>query len=370
MSDSPAKVHEVNPDLIRCLALFFVLSIHFYTHCGIYDAAYTGVSAFLTVLLRTLVTTSVALFVMLTGYLQRTKKLSARYYLGILRLLEMYLICAVTELLYRHFYLGEAMTVRSFLGAIVNFTASEYSWYILLYAGLFMMIPFLNLAYGSLNCRGHKRLLVVSFFLLSALPFSALNVFVNLCAYWWQRIWPLTFYFAGAYIGEYRPRISAKKCALWLCAALLVFSAFNFFVYSPASPLKLHYEQAFPYTHEGLQNAILAPLVFLFILNIDCSRWSEKLTGFAASVSKYIYGAFLFSSMTDSFVYIWLNRFVPVPEKRFAFFLIALPVSYVASVLLAVLADKLVNVMDRALRPAAARLTGWLYRLIAPDAAE
>ena len=38
--------------------------------------------------------------------------------------------------------------------------------------------------------------------------------------------------------------------------------------------------------------------------------------------------------------------------------------------LLAVLADKLVNVMDRALRPAAARLTGWLYRLIAPDAAE
>ena len=74
--------------------------------------------------------------------------------------------------------------------------------------------------------------------------------------------------------------------------------------------------------------------------------------------------------MTDSFVYIWLNRFVPVPEKRFAFFLIALPVSYAASVLLAVLADKLVNVMDRALRPAAARLTGWLYRLIAPDAAE
>ena len=38
--------------------------------------------------------------------------------------------------------------------------------------------------------------------------------------------------------------------------------------------------------------------------------------------------------------------------------------------LLAMLADKLVNVMDRALRPAAARLTGWLYRLIAPDAAE
>ena len=269
MPNTPARAREVNPDLIRCIALFFVLGIHFYTHCDIYNAGFTGVGAILSEFMRTSFTSCLALFLMLSGYFQRGRKLTARYYLGILRLLEMYLICAVLDLLYSHFWLGTELTVRSFLGSIVNFTASEYSWYILLYGGLFLMIPFLNLMYSALGCRGHKRILIVSFMALSCLPFSALNVFVNLCPYWWQRIWPIMFYLMGMYVGEYRPQPGAKKCGLWLLAVWSVFSLFNFFVYSPASPVALPYTQAFLYSHEGLQNAVLSPLIFLFVLNLD-----------------------------------------------------------------------------------------------------
>lgn len=370
MPNTPARAREVNPDLIRCIALFFVMGVHFYTHCDIYNAGFTGICALLSEFLRTSFTPALALFLMLSGYFQRGKKLSARYYLGILRLLEMYLICAVLDLLYSRFWLGRALTARDFFGSIVNFTASEYSWYILLYGGLFLMIPFLNLMYSSLGCRGHKRILVLSIAALSCLPFSALNVFVNLCPYWWQRIWPIMFYLMGAYIGEYRSQPDAGKCALWLLAALGVFSLFNFFVYSPASPVALPYTQAFLYSHEGLQNAVLSPLVFLFVLSLDLSRCPAWLSRLMAAVSKYSYGAFLFSSITDSFLYGWLSALVPTAARRLLFFPLALPVSYALAVALSASADRLVSVLDALIRPAAERLVTWAYRTLAPDAGE
>lgn len=367
MSNTPAKPREINPDLIRCIALFYVMGVHFYTHCGIYNAGYTGVAAFLSELMRTSFTPALALFLMLSGYFQRGKRLSARYYLGILRLLEMYLICAVLNLLYSHFYLGQALTLRTFFGSIVNFTASEYSWYILLYGGLFLFIPFLNVMYNALPNRGHKRILILSVTLISCLPFSALNAFVNLCPYWWQRIWPVAFYLMGAYIAEYRPAIGVKKgAALWL-GALLVFTAFNFFVYSAASPIALNPINSSIYAHESLQNVVLTLLLFLFIMQLDLSCCAGWLKNLMAYVSKYSYGAFLFSSITDSFVYGILTALVPVTGMRYAFFPIALPISYALAVLLSALADKLVALIDSVLRPLAERAAVWAYKKLGAE---
>ena len=338
MPNTPARAREINPDLIRCIALFFVMGVHFYTHCDIYNAGFTGIGAVVSEFARTSFTPALALFLMLSGYFQRGRKLSARYYLGILRLLEMYLICAVLDLLYSHFWLGTELTVRSFLGSIVNFTASEYSWYILLYGGLFLLIPFLNLMYS--------------------------------CPYWWQRIWPVMFYLMGAYIGEYRPQPGVKKCGLWLLAAWCVFSLYNFFVYSPASPVSLPYTQAFLYAHESLQNAVLSPLLFLFVLNLDLSRCPAWLARLTEAVSKYSYGAFLFSSITDSFIYGWLSALVPEAARLLILFPLARPVSYALAVALSAAADRLVSVIDRVIRPAVEKLVTWAYRSLAPDAAE
>ena len=78
----------------------------------------------------------------------------------------------------------------------------------------------------------------------------------------------------------------------------------------------------------------------------------------------------------------WLDKFLdileracnkrPVPAIMFIylFFIVALPLSYAAAVALSALADRLVNVIDRALRPLVAKLFDRLYALIAPDAAE
>ncbi|MBQ3211710.1 MAG: acyltransferase family protein [Oscillospiraceae bacterium] len=369
MSKAANIRRDINMDIIRCLALFFVLGIHFYTHCGIFTAGYTGLAAYFADVARNLFMTALSIFVMLNGYFQYKKTISSGYYLGILKLYEMYVLTSVLNLLYSRFYLGQEMGLREIFSALVNYGASEYAWYVLMYNGLFLLIPFLNLSYNNIAHRGHKRILIITFFLISATPFSFLNAFVNLNSYWWQRIWPLMFYFIGAYFGEYRPKVSAKKCGALFVVLLLVFSAYNFFVYEPSSPFFGHASASYRYTYESIQNAILTPVLFLWVMNIDMSAWPKKLGDLAAVVSTRVYGAFLFSSITDSFVYLWLCRFVPEVGKRFIFFPLTLPVSYVAAVFLAYLGDKVVLWADKLIRPLARAIVSWLYRITAPDAA-
>lgn len=367
MAQSTAKKRDTNLDLIRCIALFFVMGVHFCTHCDIYNAGYTGFIAFFTDALRTMYVPALALFLMINGYFQSKKTLSAKYYLGILKLFEMYLLSSALNMLYSHFYLGEELTVHSFLSGIINYTGTEYGWYILLYFGLFLMIPFLNIIYNSLQRRGQKRILILTFMYLSSMPFSFLNAYTSTYAYWWQRIWPITFYFMGAYAAEYRHELSGKKWGLKYLAVLLVFSAYNYFFYDQSSPLYGTMTRTFLYSHESLQNAVMTPLVFLAVLDMRLDRCPNCLKKFMESVSNYSYGVFLFTSITDSFVYIWLKRFVPVIGMRYLFFIVALPLSYLSSVLLAFLADKVVSAVDRLIRPAVEKIVSWLYRVIAPD---
>lgn len=370
MVNTTVKQRDPNLDLVRCIALFFVMAVHFCTHCNIYNAGYTGFSAYITEFLRTMYVPALALFLMLNGYFQSKKKLTAKYYLGILKLYEMYILCAVLNMLYSHFYLGEQLTLRTFFSGIVNFTASEYSWYVLLYTGLFLIIPFLNIIYNSLSCRGHKRILIFTFFFLSSLPFSFLNAFTGLYCYWWQRIWPISFYFMGAYVAEYRVKLSGKHWGLMLLGANALFAAYNYFFYHDSSPLFGIATRSFLYAHEGLQNAVLTPLVFLFALDVKLDTCPKKLLGFMKAVSDYSYGAFLFSSITDSFVYGWLNRWVPNIGRRYLFFAIALPISYLSAVGLSAVFDKVIKLIDKLIRPIAAKFISWLYTLMAADALE
>ena len=367
MVQAASKKRDPNLDFIRCIALFFVMGVHFCTHCDIYNAGYAGFIAFFTDTLRTMYVPALALFLMLNGYFQSKKKLSAKYYLGILKLFEMYLLCSTLNMLYSHFYLGEELTLHSFLSGIINYTGTEYGWYVLLYFGLFLMIPFLNIIYNSLSTRGQKRILILTFFYLSSMPFSFLNAFTSTYAYWWQRIWPVTFYFMGAYAAEYRRELSGKKWGLKYLAVLLVFSAYNYFFYDMASPLYGITTRSFLYSHESLQNAVMTPLVFLAALDVKLDRCPAPITKFMECVSNYSYGVFLFTSITDSFIYGWLKHFVPVIGMRYLFFIVALPLSYVSAVFFAFLADKTVYAADRVVRPAAERFVSWLCRVIAPE---
>ena len=174
-----AKERNLNLDLIRCVALLMVPIMHSLDHTGLYDQQLYGAANQSMIAVKTLFTTCIPLYVMLSGFLNNRKALSARYYLGLIRILGVYLICGIACLAFEQCSGIAHRSPAEMVSALVNFSCCDYAWYIMMYFGLFLMIPFLNMAYYGLKTQKQKLVLVATFLALSVLP-SLLNLYFQL----------------------------------------------------------------------------------------------------------------------------------------------------------------------------------------------
>ena len=153
----------ISIDIIRNVALICVVTGHFFLHNGYYQTPMIGKRMFLMTLIRSMATISVPLFLMITGYLMNKKKLSKKYYKGLVKIICIYLIASIICLLYKKFYLGENIGLYISLQKLLFYNAANYGWYIEMYIGLFLLIPFLNLIYNNLENRKQKLILIRNF---------------------------------------------------------------------------------------------------------------------------------------------------------------------------------------------------------------
>ena len=104
----------------------------------------------------------VPLFIILTGYLMSSKKWSGKYYLGIVKTLGIYVLASILCIIYKVHVLNTEITVKNAIFSILDFTGANYSWYIEMYIGLFLLIPFLNAMLRGLETRKAKLALVLT----------------------------------------------------------------------------------------------------------------------------------------------------------------------------------------------------------------
>lgn len=150
-------------DIIRCLALFFVVSVHFFLNNEFYSQPVEGERMFIMNIMRALFIICVPLFLVLSGYLLRKKELSKAYYARISKIIVTYVLVSIVCMLYSVFVQQKELTVTDMVFKLLDFTGAPYSWYIEMYLGLFLLIPFLNILYNNLASQRHKQILVITF---------------------------------------------------------------------------------------------------------------------------------------------------------------------------------------------------------------
>ena len=79
------KKRNIQIDIIKTLAVFLVILVHFYLKNGFYDLDYNSKIMKISLLLRNFGMVCVPLFIMTTGYLLRDKEYSKKYFKGILK---------------------------------------------------------------------------------------------------------------------------------------------------------------------------------------------------------------------------------------------------------------------------------------------
>ena len=162
------RSRDPNLDVVRCIALLGVVSVHFFMHTNYYFRPVQGARMYVMTLLRTGAMTCVPLFLLLSGYLLRNKRPERGYYLSLVRTLGIYLLACGVSLLYRLHAMPQ-LTARELLQKFLNFNLPEYGWYIEMYLGLFLLIPWLNILFHALEGKRRKQQLLLTLLALTAL---------------------------------------------------------------------------------------------------------------------------------------------------------------------------------------------------------
>ncbi len=332
-------------DITRVAAAFSVIAVHFFLNSGYYTTPMLGKRMLVLTVLRTAFTVCVPLFIMLSGYLMCYKEWSAKYYKGIVKTLAVYLLASVFCILYKDIFLSEGITLTGTAERIFNYSAAPYAWYIEMYIGLFLLIPFLNAMWRGLDSQKAKSALVVTLILLTSMP-SIFNIwnfqvegfiktpylsteYTKMLPEWWVMMYPLTYYFIGAYLREYPVKLKKRFNLPLIAASVLVFGVFSFYRSWGGYFAWGAYTDWF-----GLPTLIMAVLVFVFLAHRDTSGfpiWSKKLI---AWISDTCLGAYLVSYVFDNFIYTKLNAAIPDVFGRIWWFVPVTLTVFTLSVLL------------------------------------
>ena len=334
---------NLNLDLIRAFAVLFTVGMHFMDNSGIYDMEIRGALPIATAMLRMLFSTCVPMFLMLSGFLCHGRTLSRRYYLSVLRILETYFVASVLCLVYRRFFEHEGVGLRYAAGSILNFYASGYAWYVMLYMGLFLMMPFLNLMFHGLETRRQRLVLIASFFFLSHLP-TLLNFRVQLLSVWWKNLYPITYYFTGAYLSVYRPKLRAGQAACLMLPLLALCVLFNRFAYGPMGAGMISV------TYDHVEVCALSVLCFILLLGVPAARFPAGLRKGIERVSRLSFGAYLMSWVSDGFLYPVFVRLAPDYLQRLPWAVPLTVLSLAFALLLAQVVEWIVKPLARGIR--------------------
>ena len=200
-------------DLVRTAAILCVLVTHAISYTGVMGTHHMAPAFGVYLVMRFAAMAGVPLFLLLSGYLCCEKRLSRTYYGGVLSVVFSYGVIASAAVILASVSGAQKYTVWEGIRGVLNFTAHGYAWYVEMYLGLFLLIPFLNLIFEGLKTARARGILILTLSALTFLPptlesFRVGGAALDILPDYWRAVYPLTYYFLGAYIRKHPPKLS------------------------------------------------------------------------------------------------------------------------------------------------------------------
>lgn len=334
------KVRNIALDITRIYAFFSVVAVHFFYNSDFYSASVSGFGMCAAIVVRTFFSACVPLFLLLSGYLLcrrppiRNSRDLGRYLLKSGRIVGTYILSYIGIALFRRYCTAEEVGLRNALLQMFEFP--QYGWYVNMYLGLYLLIPFLNVVWAGLEGKAARKSLLCSMFLLTILP-TVLNAckfhgsFLKIIPDWWTDLVPITVYYIGAYIREYfRPESMNRGKILLLLLLCLAFGSGYTIVQSWGVPFSFG-----PWSENmGWIGIAVAVPVFLLLNSIPWPEPGKTGSRLLALVSELTLGAYLLSWVSDQLIYRQMKRLLPTLAQQFRFGGIAVLLSALLALLL------------------------------------
>jgi len=332
---------NVNIDIIRCVALCFVISIHFIGQIEFHEVIFHGMDTLFASCIKNIFMQCVPLFLLITGYLMSEKKLTYSYKF-FRRIVELFVIYAFATLLIfviRSITISTALDIKFVIRNILSY--QQYAWYVNMYIGLYLLMPFLNLLWSSIADKKTERNLLIVLFIATILPSllntysignldwwvkpSTSNMYDQIIPDYWEGIWPIMYYFIGAYIKKHQVKMGVLKNVVIWFSCIIIFGIYNYYrsyggYYVPGKWCDFY----------GFEAAITSTLFFILLLGINTKNIPIMVKKVLSWIARYSFGAYIISYIWDQIVYAQFNAIVEGLGNRMLFLV---PITFVVIVL-------------------------------------
>lgn len=293
------KERSLGPDLIRTLAICLVFVVHMLATSKALSRDLRTVKWVIYDFARYLSIMAVPLFLLLTGFLQSKRKLSARHYTGVIPTFFSYLITSGLVAALSAFFIAMPKGGVSRLALNIFDYTYGYAWYMEMYLCLFLLIPFLNIFFNALSQK-QQQIMILVLALLTMLPAVASNFIVT--GIWFEAVpdfledmYVITYYFLGAYIAKHHPSPPKRWC---FAVALGVPAAETCICYLLSGK---EYAWYLCKSFSSFPHAIVAVAIFLALYRLDF-KW-KPLRFVVTEIACCSFEMYLLSYFTDSYFY-------------------------------------------------------------------
>ena len=351
------KKREFGLDILRAFAVIFVISVHFFLNNGFYYQKMEGFSMWAAGCFRWLFFTCVPLFLLITGYLRAEDRFSKKYYCGLFRIVISWLIISLINIGFRIGYYRTEKSVVQWIGDILDFKAANYSWYVEMYIGVFLLLPFINQAFESVGTKKGRLLMTASISALTFLP-SVTNGWIVGDSIWnpmpnyWTSLYPFGYYVIGCYIRKYRPKLPSWVCLL-MVGVLCIFKGTLTYITADGG----NFGDGVGGGYSDLFVCLTSVLIFLAFYRVSDKNFESRPARIGAGVIKFVaavsFDAYLISWVFDVPLYERCEGLIKPGTYLQYYFLVCVPVitlSVLAAWPISRISGKLSGILKKALK--------------------
>lgn len=335
---------NLNVDIIKAVSLLLVIGVHFFLYTGYYSINYSITNSIF-IVLRNICMACVPLFIIVTGYLNKNKIWSKKYYLNIGRVYLLYSLAMFILTLVDNKYIINLTLFKTTLINTLDY--KYYGWYITMYVGLMLLAPIINIAFKNMD-ESTRKYAVMNIILAISIPVTLADLFSNvrysILSYilpnWWYYTWPLMYYIIGV-VFSYNKNIlkdffSNSKILFWLT---LIIST------SLYSYIDIHWESR---PHVNIFIVIITTCIFSWLLSLDINI-PEKIKPGIIFTSNNTLLAYLLSHIVDNIIYPYVNQ-ISNMNVRFSLFPVAVILNFILTILLVIIVRFILSILKKSIK--------------------
>lgn len=284
---------EVGGDIARTIAVILVPLVHFFGLTYYYSTEFTANMIFPTAL-RWLGICAVPLFMIISGYFKANAEISKKHYFSIIPLIFTHIFISCIRIWVDYHFHGTVVDTAYIVDKLLYF---NYGWYIRLYIGMLLLMPFFNIAYKNIVDKWKKEVFILTLVGLNALGPLTFDVVPSS----WLIFYVFGYYIIGCYLSEYKVKINPIFGIIALCSLLAIASVATYY----------HcYGGVFDWSFIGYQGnsgyssmltVFISMLIMVLCLNINFRY--RPLSFIFKAISLVSLEMYLFSQMFDGFIY-------------------------------------------------------------------